>query len=71
MFRSYMCDTCFPKHFWVPSNIVKYDSKKNLSLLLEDYHLACRMRRGAGGGGDDDLFIIKFLPIYLADSARA
>jgi hypothetical protein len=80
MFRSYMCDTCFPKHFWVPSNIVKYDSKKNLSLLLEDYHLACRMRRGAGGGGtmtcspppsDNNLFIIKFLPIYLADSARA
>jgi hypothetical protein len=61
MFRSYMCDTCFPKHFWVPSNIVKYDSKKNLSLLLEDYHLACRMRRGAGGG-DDDLFIIKSSP---------
>jgi hypothetical protein len=23
------------------------------------------------GGADDDLFIIQFLPIYLADSARA
>jgi hypothetical protein len=33
---------------------------------LEDYHLACR-----AGWADDDLFIIQFLPIYLADTARA
>jgi hypothetical protein len=50
----------------VPSNIVKYDGKANSSIWLEDYRLACRV-----GGVDDDMFIIQFLPIYLADSARA
>jgi hypothetical protein len=43
-------DTCFPKRFWVPSNIVKYDSKTNPSVWLEDYHLSCR-----AGGADSDL----------------
>jgi hypothetical protein len=33
---------------------------------VEDYHLAFR-----AGGANDDLFIIQFLPIYLAKSARA
>jgi hypothetical protein len=35
-------------------------------LLLENYRLVCRV-----GGADDDLFIMQFLPIYLADTARA
>jgi hypothetical protein len=48
------------------SNIVKYDGKTNPNIWLEDYHLACR-----AGGVYDDLFIIQFLLIYLADSARA
>jgi hypothetical protein len=50
----------------VPGNIVKYDGKTNPSVWLEDYHLACRV-----GGANDDHFIIQFLPIYLAYSARA
>jgi hypothetical protein len=33
---------------------------------LEYYLLACR-----AVGANDDLFIIRFLPIYLAESARA
>jgi hypothetical protein len=33
---------------------------------VEDYRLAFR-----AGGANDDLFIIQFLPIYLAKSARA
>jgi hypothetical protein len=33
---------------------------------LEEYHLACRV-----GRADNDLSIIHFLPIYLADSGRA
>jgi hypothetical protein len=56
----------FPKYFWAPSNIIKYDNKTNPSIWLEDYHLVCR-----AGGADDDLFIIQFLPIYVAESARA
>jgi hypothetical protein len=50
----------------VPGNIVKYESKTNPSIWLEDYLLTCR-----AGGVNGDLFIIKFLPIYLADSVRA
>jgi hypothetical protein len=47
--------------------IVKYDNgKTNQSMWLEDYHLACRI-----GRVDDDLFIIQFLSIYLANTARA
>jgi hypothetical protein len=59
-------DMCFLKCFWVPNNIVKYDDKTNPNIWLEDYHLACRASRA-----DDDLFIIQFLPIYLANTARA
>jgi hypothetical protein len=61
-----MCDTWFPKHFQAPNNIIKYDEKTNPSVWLEDYRLAYKV-----GGADDELFIIQFLPIYLADSARA
>jgi hypothetical protein len=42
-----------------------YDGKTNPGDWLEDYHLACR-----SCGEDDDICIIQFLPIYLADSAR-
>jgi hypothetical protein len=35
------------------------------SVWLEDYRLAC-----SAGGVDDDLFIIQFLPIYLADTVK-
>jgi hypothetical protein len=61
-----MCDVRFPKRFQTLSNVVKYDGKTNSSVWLEDYNLACR----AGEVGDD-LFIIQFLPIYLADTTRA
>jgi hypothetical protein len=50
----------------VPGNVVKYDDKTNPSVWSEDYRLVCR-----AGGANNDLFIIQFLPIYLADSARA
>jgi hypothetical protein len=59
-------DACFPKHFWAPNNIVKYDGKTNPCIWLENYRLACR-----ADGADSDLFIIQFLPIYLADTSRA
>jgi hypothetical protein len=65
-FRSSVRDTCFPKRFRVPNNIVKYDGKTNPSIWLEDYHLACR-----AGRADSDLFIIQLLPIYLVDTSRA
>jgi hypothetical protein len=61
-----MCDTCFPKRFQALNNVVKYDEKTNPSVWLKDHHLTCKT-----GGADDDLFIIQFLPIYLAGIARA
>jgi hypothetical protein len=56
----------FPQRFRAPGNIDKYDGRTNPSVWLEDYHLACR-----AGGANGDLFIIQFLPIYLAESTRA
>jgi hypothetical protein len=61
-----MRNTCFLRCFQAPSNITKYDGKINPSVWLEDYRLAC-----IAGGANDDLFIIQFLPIYLAESTRA
>jgi hypothetical protein len=61
-----MHDACFPKRFQAPNNIVKYDDMTNPNVWLEDYRLSCR-----AGGADNDLFIIQFLPIYLADTSRA
>jgi hypothetical protein len=65
-FGSNVHDTCFPKNFRAPNNIVKYDNETNPSVWLEDYRLACR-----AGRADNDLFIIQFLPIYLVDTSRA
>jgi hypothetical protein len=61
-----MRDASFPKRFWVPNNIVKYDSKTNPSIWLEDYYLTCRV-----GRADNSHFIIQVLPIYLANTSRA
>jgi hypothetical protein len=66
--KAFQCnvrDTRFPKCFRAPSNIVTYDGKTTPNILLEDYYLACRASEA-----DDDLLIIQFLPIYLANSSR-
>jgi hypothetical protein len=47
------------------ANIEKYARETNLGLWLKDYQLACQ-----AGGTDGDAFIIRNLPLYLADSAR-
>ena len=52
--------------FRVPPNITKFSGHTNPDVWLEDFHLACR-----AGGADDDLFTIQYLPLYLAESARA
>ena len=46
--------------------VTKYAGETDPSLWLEDYCLACQ-----AGGTIDDLGIIRNLPLYLADSARA
>jgi hypothetical protein len=50
----------------VSNIIIEYYGRTNPNVWLEDYRLVCRAHEA-----DDDLFIIEFLPIYLADSARA
>jgi hypothetical protein len=49
-----------------PANSSKYDGSTNPHVWLEDYHIACRM-----AGIKDDNLIIQFLPIPLAEGARA
>jgi hypothetical protein len=51
-------------HFRAPPNIVKYFRDSNPIMWLEDFRLACQASRV-----DDDLFIIQYLPLYLAKSA--
>ena len=56
----------FPARFQQPANLTKYSGETNPELWVVDYHLA-----GQLGGADDDLLIIRNLPLHLADSARA
>jgi hypothetical protein len=56
----------FPARFQQPANLTKYSGETNPELWLADYRLACQL-----GGADDDLHIIRKLPLHLADSARA
>jgi hypothetical protein len=53
VFGSNVCDTHFPRHFQVPSNIIIFNSKMNPIVWLEDYHLSCK-----ADVANDDLFII-------------
>jgi hypothetical protein len=45
-------------------NIPKYSWETNPGLWLKDYRLTCQ-----AGGVDSDYFIIRNLPLFLADSA--
>ncbi|TVU50108.1 hypothetical protein EJB05_01465, partial [Eragrostis curvula] len=54
-----------PQRFRPPSNITKYNGETNPAWWLEDYRLACQ-----AGGATDERFIIRNLPLLLADSAR-
>lgn len=55
----------FPQRYRAPTNMLKYSRESNPGLWLEDYRLTCQ-----AGGADNDNFIIRNLPLYLADSAR-
>ena len=56
----------FPARFCQPTNLTKYSGETNPEPWLADYRLACQL-----GGADDDLLIIRNLPLFLSDSARA
>jgi hypothetical protein len=56
----------FPTRFRAPTTITKYSGETRLELWLADYRLACQL-----GGTDDDNLIIRNLPLFLSDAARA
>jgi hypothetical protein len=49
-----------------PTTITKYSGETRLELWLADYRLACQL-----GGTDNDNLIIRNLPMFLSDAARA
>ena len=55
----------YPRHFWPPTHISKYDDETNLDHGLEDYSLAMKAMRS------DDDFAIQYLPLLLSSSTRA
>jgi hypothetical protein len=56
----------FPTRFQTPTTITKYSGETRPELWLSDYQLACQL-----GGTDDDNLIIRNLPLFLSDAARA
>jgi hypothetical protein len=56
----------FPARFRAPTTITKYSGETRPELWLVDYRLACQL-----GGPDDDNLIIRNLPLFLSDAARA
>jgi hypothetical protein len=56
----------FPARFRAPTTITKYSGETRPELWLADYLLASQL-----GGTDDDNLIIRKLPLFLSDAARA
>jgi hypothetical protein len=56
----------FPARFRAPTTITKYSWETRPELWLTNYGLACQL-----GGADDDNLIIRNLPLFLSDAARA
>jgi hypothetical protein len=56
----------FPARFRAPTTITKYSGETRSELWLADYRLACQL-----GGTDNDNLIIRNLPLFLSDAARA
>ena len=65
VFSSAIRGATFPQRFRPPTTVAKYAGESDPALWLEDYRLACQ-----AGGANNDLAIIRNLPLYLADSAR-
>jgi hypothetical protein len=56
----------FPTRFRAPTTITKYSGETRPELWLADYRLAYQL-----DGTDDDNLIIRNLPLFLSDAARA
>jgi hypothetical protein len=56
----------FLARFRPPTTITKYSGETRPELWLAGYRLSCQL-----GGTDDDNLIIRNLPLFLSDAARA
>jgi hypothetical protein len=56
----------FPARLQAPTTITKYSGETRPELWLADYRLTCHL-----GGTDDDNLIIRNLPLFLSNAARA
>jgi hypothetical protein len=56
----------FPTRFRTPTTITNISGETRPELWLADYRLACHL-----GGTNDDNLIIRNLPLFLSDTARA
>jgi hypothetical protein len=56
----------FPTRFGAPTTITKYSGETRPELWLADYRLVCQL-----GGTNVDNRIIRNLPLFLSDAARA
>jgi hypothetical protein len=56
----------FPARFRAPTTITKYSGETRSELWLADYRLAYQL-----GGTNNDNLIIRNLPVFLSDAARA
>jgi hypothetical protein len=56
----------FSAQFRAPTTITKYSGETKPELWHADYRLACQL-----GGTNDDKLIIRNLPLFLSDAARA
>jgi hypothetical protein len=56
----------FSARFRAPTTITKYSGETRPELWLADYRLSCQL-----GGTDDNNHIIRNLPLFLSDAARA
>jgi hypothetical protein len=56
----------FSARFRASTTITKYSGETRPGLWLADYRLACQL-----GGTDDDNLVIRNLPLFLSDAARA
>ena len=63
-FGRHILNTAFPPRYRPPTNILKYSREMSPGLWLKDYWLAYQ-----AGGVDNDDFIIRNLPLFLANSA--
>jgi hypothetical protein len=66
VFSKAIHETILPARFHPPTTLTKYNGETKPKLWLADFHLACQL-----GGATDDQVIIRQLPLFLSDTARA